>query len=93
MGEKRRGWIEKKKNNLYREPLALAHTITYFIILMSFIIIIDDAFFQPELGWSVLGAVGPILDCWRAGLQALGVILLCKNKEEGGRRGLRLWPL
>ena len=30
----------------------------------------DDAFFQPELGWSVLGVVGPDLDRWRAGLQA-----------------------
>ena len=32
----------------------------------------DDAFFQPELSWSVLGVVGPNLDRWRAGLQAPG---------------------
>ena len=31
--------------------------------------------------------------CCDAGLQTLGVALLCKNKEEGGRRGLRPWPL
>ena len=28
--------------------------------------------------------VGLKLDCCSAGLQALGVTLLCKNKEEGG---------
>ena len=28
--------------------------------------------FQPELGWSVLGVVGPDLDRWRADLQAPG---------------------
>ena len=32
-------------------------------------------------------------DCCSAGLQALDVVLLCKNKKEGGRRGLRPWPL
>ena len=32
----------------------------------------DDAFFQPELSWSVLGVVGPDLDRWQAGLQAPG---------------------
>ena len=56
----------------------------------------DDVFFQPELGWSVLGVVGPDLDlqalgfsglkwdCSRASLQALDVALLCKSKKEGG---------
>ena len=31
-----------------------------------------------------VGVVGPALDCWRASLQALGMILLCKSKKEGG---------
>ena len=57
--------------------------------------------FSIRTGLERVGAVGPVLDCWRAGLQAprsselklnccsaglqaLGVTLLCKNKEEGG---------
>ena len=53
----------------------------------------DDAFFQPELGWSVLGSLGrtwTVVD-WSEGsrssglnLLALDVALLCKNKKEGG---------
>ena len=31
--------------------------------------------------------------CYYAGLWISGVAPLCKNKEEGGRRGLRPWPL
>ena len=31
-----------------------------------------DAFFQPELGWSVcVRVIRPDLDCWRAGMLAL----------------------
>ena len=62
--------------------------------------IIDDAFFQPELvgaccgcwadprllaGWLVGSwIVWAEFGCCSAGLQALGVTLLCKNKEQGG---------
>ena len=61
---------------------------------MSIHFIGDDAFFQSELGWSVLGLlasgfasswiIGAEIGCCSAGLQALGMTLLCKNKEEGG---------
>ena len=37
------------------EPLSLFKKI---IQPVSFIFIFDDAFFQPELGWSVWGSVG-----------------------------------
>ena len=43
-----------------------------FLFLKRMLLIFDDAFFQPEPSWSVLWVVGPDLDCWRAGLQALG---------------------
>ena len=32
----------------------------------------DDAFFQPKLGWSVLGVVGLDQDCWRVELEDAG---------------------
>ena len=32
-------------------------------------------------------------DCCCVDRQFLDVVLPCKNKEEGGRRGLRPWPL
>ena len=44
-------------------------------------------FFSIGLCWSVLGSLGRNYGyCW-AGLQALDVALLCKNKKEGGSAG------
>ena len=41
--------------------------------------------FSIGTGLERVGVVGPDLDCWRAGLQALDVALLYKkNKKEGG---------
>ena len=39
------------------------------------------------------GSSGLKWDCCSAGLQALDMVLLCKSNKEGGRRGLRPWPL
>ena len=47
----------------------------------------DDAFFQLELGWSVLESLGRNWNCRWAGPLALDVGLLCKNKKEGGSAG------
>ena len=57
-------------------------------------IVIDDAFFQPELGWSVWGSLGWTKTAgglnggcrivWAVDLWTLIVALLGKNKEEGG---------
>ena len=40
--------------------------------------------FSTGTGLERVGVIGPDLDCCWAGLQALDVVLLCKNKEEGG---------
>ena len=40
--------------------------------------------FSTETGLERIEVVGPDLDCCWAGLQALNVVLLYKNKEEGG---------
>ena len=46
------------------------------------------------LGWSAgSGSSGLRYVRGWAGLQALGVALLYKNKKEGGSPGLRPWPL
>ena len=65
------------------------------MLLVESNFVFDDAFFQPELGWSVKGGrwVGPrLLTGWTGGcrivwavdLWTLNVSFLCKNKEEGG---------
>ena len=40
--------------------------------------------FFNRTGLKCVGVVGPDLDCCWAGLQALDVALLCKNKKEEG---------
>ena len=46
------------------------------------------------LGWSAgSGSSGRRYVRGWAGLKALGVALLCKNKKEGGSARLRPWPL
>ena len=35
-------------------------------------LISDDAYFQPELGWSVKGSLGWTKNCWRAELEDAG---------------------
>ena len=45
---------------------------SHFLTMIWMVLVLDDAFFQPELGWRALGVVGPDLDCWWAGLQAPG---------------------
>ena len=40
--------------------------------------------FFNRTGLEHVRVVGLDLDCWRAGLQALDVALLSKNKKEGG---------
>ena len=44
----------------------------------------DDAFFQPELGWSVLGSLGRTWTAAGLVCRLLDVALLCRNKKEGG---------
>ena len=44
-------------------------------------------------GLQVSGSSGLRLDRYNAELQAPNVVFLCKNKKDGGRRGLRPWPL
>ena len=56
-------------------------------------IVIDDAFFKPELGWSVLESLGWNWNCRWAGPLALDVGLLCKNKKERGSTRARPLPL
>ena len=63
----------------------------FFDLVLGF----DDAFFQPELGWSVKGGrwvrprllagwTGGCRIVWAVDLRTLNVSLLCQNKEEGG---------
>ena len=40
--------------------------------------------FSTGTGLERVGVVGPDLDCWRAGLQALDVAILCKKQERRG---------
>ena len=53
----------------------------------------DDAFFQPELDWSMLESLGRHWNCRWVGLLALDIGLLYKNKKERGSAGARPLPL
>ena len=59
--------------------------------------------FFNRTGLELIGVVGPEIGlllgwsassrCGTAGLQALDVALLCKDKKEEGSAGFRPWPL
>ena len=53
----------------------------------------DDAFFQSELGWSVLETLGRNWNYRWVGPLALELDSSTKTRKNKGRRGLRPWPL
>ena len=75
----------------------------HLLIFKNKFLVFDDAFFFNRTGLERLGVVWPeprlLLDwstgygCGIAGLQALDVVFLCKDKKEEGSSGLHLWPL
>ena len=70
---------------LYRGP-RLFFFGPYYIYIYIYIYI-DDAFFQPELCWSVLGSLGRTWTAAGLVCRLLDVILLCKMKKAGGSAG------